>query len=81
MTLQNKLQQLNTVLTSLKTKIQTKLQTLNQQITSANQNLNQKTTALNETNHKLELSAKENSENEKVLEQLLKEFKELEASL
>jgi hypothetical protein len=39
------------------------------------------TQKLNESNHKLELSAKENSENEKVLEQLLKEMQELEKEL
>jgi hypothetical protein len=37
--------------------------------------------ALNESNRKLETALKENSENEKVLEQLLKEFKDLEREL
>jgi len=57
-------------LTTLKNKITTKLAT--QQAT-----INQTQTKLNESNRKLELVSKENSENEKVLEQLLKEFKEL----
>ena len=39
--------------------------------------LAQKDNSLSESNRKLELSVKENSENEKVLETLLKEFKEL----
>jgi hypothetical protein len=43
--------------------------------------LDQKTNQFNELNHKLELTVKENSENEKVLETLLKEFKELEGEL
>ena len=74
MTLKDKLTQLSTALTSLSTKIKTKLQTQQQTLT-------QTQTKLNEVNHKLELTAKENSENEKVLDQLLKEFKALEASL
>ena len=74
MTLKDKLNQLSTAWSSLNTKIKTKLQTQQQTLT-------QTQTKLNETNHKLELTAKENSENEKVLGQLLKEFKELEASL
>jgi hypothetical protein len=56
--------------TNLKTKITTKLQANQQTITETN-------TKLTESNRKLELSVKENSENEKVLETLLKEFKEL----
>jgi hypothetical protein len=63
--------------TTLKSKITTKLQT--QQKT-----IRETTTKLNESNHQLELVSKEtklleaqNSENEKVLETLLKEFKEL----
>ena len=59
---------------SLKEKIRTKLQSNQQTIT-------QTTQKLNESNHKLETTLKENSENEKVLEQLLKEFKELGESL
>jgi septal ring factor EnvC (AmiA/AmiB activator) len=51
---------------TLKEKIKTKLSTLTET-----------TTKLNESNHKLELSLKENSENEEVLKTLLKEFKEL----
>ncbi|CAI2200570.1 753_t:CDS:2, partial [Funneliformis geosporum] len=39
--------------------------------------ITEKNTKLTESNRKLETVTKENSENEKVLEQLLKEFKEL----
>jgi len=74
MSVKDKLTQLTSAWSTLQTKIKTKLQTQQQTLT-------QTTTKLNETNHKLELTAKENSENEKVLEQLLKEFKELESSL
>ena len=74
MTLKNKLQQLSTAFTALKTKIKTKLQTQQKSLTET-------TTQLNESNHKLELQLKENSENEKVLEQLAKEFEELSKEL
>jgi hypothetical protein len=70
MTLKDKLQQLTTSFTSLKTKIKTKLQSQQQTIT-------QTQTKLNEANHKLELSLKETNENEQVLATLLKEFEEL----
>jgi len=70
MAIKEKLTQLNTEFTTLKTKLRTKLQTDQKTITETNQKLN-------ESNRKLELSAKENSENEKVLETLLKEIKEL----
>jgi len=70
MTLKEKLTQLNSEFSSLKTKIKTKLE-LNQKTMTEN------TQKLNESNQKLELQIKENSENEKVLETLLKEFKEL----
>ena len=56
---------------TLKEKIRTRLATDKKTITETQ-------TKLNQTNHKLELTAKENAENEKVLEQLLKEFTELE---
>jgi hypothetical protein len=65
--LKDKLEQLNNAFTTLKEKIKNKLE------------LQQKT--LNESNHKLETTLKENQENEKVLEQLAKEFKELEEEL
>ncbi len=72
--LQDQLELLNQEFTALKDKIKTKL-------ASQAKTLTETTQKLNETNHKLELLMKENSENEKVLEQLLREFKELEASL
>ena len=68
--LKNKLELLHKEFTTLKNKITTKLATQQQTITET-------TTKLQESNHKLELISKENSENEQVLEQLLKEFQEL----
>jgi hypothetical protein len=70
MTLKEKLQQLSTEFTSLKQKITLNLQQKVQTITETN-------SKLSESNRQLELQVKENSENEKVLEKLLKEFKEL----
>ena len=70
MALKQQLELLTKEFTTLKTKIKTKLQTQSQTIT-------QTQTKLNESQHKLELQMKENSENEKVLETLLKEFEEL----
>jgi len=67
MTLKEKLTQLKNAWDSLQTKIKTKLQ--------------QQQKSLNETTQKLELTLKENSENESVLTQLLSEFKELEKEL
>jgi len=74
MSLKEKLEQLKQEFTNLKNKITTKLQANQQTITQITQ-------TKNETANKLELSVKENSENEKVLTQLLKEFKELMESL
>jgi len=72
--LKDQLQLLIKEFTTLKEKIKTKLHSQAQTITDT-------TTKLNESNHKLELQLKENSENEKVSETLLKEFKELEQEL
>ena len=72
--MKQKLEQLLTAFRNLSPKIKTKLASDKQTITETTQKLN-------ESNHKLELQAKENSENEKVLEQLLKEFQELEKEL
>ena len=74
MTLKNKLEQLNNAWTQLAEKVKTKLAQNHQALT-------QKTNQLNETNHKLELLSKENSENEKTLETLLKEFEALAKEL
>jgi hypothetical protein len=74
MSLKEKLELLKTEFTNLKTKITQKLQTKENTIT-------QTQTKLTESNRKLELSVKENSANEKVLETLLKEFKELAEQL
>jgi len=65
--LKNQLELLQQEFTSLKEKIKTKLQALQGKC--------------DETNRELELQRKDNQENEAVLEQLLKEFKELEAEL
>lgn len=72
--LKNKLELLQKEFTTLKNKITTKLATQQQTITETNQKLT-------ETNRQLELISKENSENEKVLETLLQEFKELTEQL
>ena len=72
--MKEKINQLTTALRGLKTKITNFKQ---EQQTALNQAQNQ----VNEINHKLELSFKENKENEAVLERLLKEFKELEESI
>ena len=74
MALKEQLELLSKELNTLKTKIRTRLATDKKTITETTQKLN-------ESNHKLELTTKENSENEKVLEQLLKEFTELEKEL
>ena len=81
MTLKEKLQTVLQEFTTLKTKITTKLSQKDNTIT-------QTQTKLTESNRKLETITKEtklleaqNSENEKVLTQLLKEFKELGESL
>lgn len=70
MTIKEKLLQVKTEFTTLKQKITAKFQAQQQTITDTNQRLN-------ESNRQLELQIKENAENEKVLEQLLKEMKEL----
>lgn len=70
MTLKQQIELLNKEFTTLKQKLAAKLQTNQQTITNTNQQLQ-------ESNRKLELQMKENGENEKVLEKLIKEFKEL----
>ena len=72
--LKEKLQQLQTSLTSLKKKL---TNFKNQK----DQALNTAQTNLNESNNKLELSLKDQADNEAILEQLLKEMGELEESL
>ena len=74
MTLKDQLTQLTSAFTSLKTKLKTKLET-------NKKSLQETTQKLNESNHKLELSLKESSENEQVLATLLKEFEELSKEL
>ena len=72
--LKDQLELLTKELNSLKEKITAKL-------TQKDNTITESSTKLQESNRKLELSVKENSENEKVLTQLLKEFKELGESL
>ena len=72
--LKDQLQLLIQEFTTLKQKIKTKLH-------SQSQTIAETTTKLNESNHKLELQLKENSENEKVLTQLAQEFEELSKEL
>ena len=74
MALKDQLELLIKEFSTLKEKIRTRLATDKKTITETQ-------TKLNQTNHKLELTAKENAENEKVLAQLLKEFTELEKEL
>lgn len=68
--LKDKLDQLNTAFTTLKTKITQKLATQQKSLQETNQKLQ-------ESQHQLELTLKENSANEQVLATLLKEFQEL----
>ena len=68
--LKQKLELLNKEFTTLKEKITTKLQQKDNTITETN-------TKLQESNRQVETLTKENTANEKVLETLLKEFKEL----
>ncbi len=68
--LKDQLELLQKEFTTLKQKITTKLQANQQTITETNNKLA-------ESNRKLETTLKENTENEQVLEQLLKEFQEL----
>jgi phosphatidate phosphatase APP1 len=72
--LKNQLQLLNKEFAALRTKITNKLQAQQQTITET-------TGKLNESNRKLELSMKEQSENERVLEKLAEEMKELAETL
>jgi hypothetical protein len=72
--LKAKLELLQKEFTTLKNKITTKLAAQQQTITETNQKLQ-------ESNRQLETTLKENSANEQVLEQLLKEFQELSQTL
>jgi len=68
--MKDKIQQLHTEFTKLKEKILAKINQQGEAIT-------QKDQALIESSKRIELQAKDNSENERVLEQLLTEFREL----
>jgi predicted transcriptional regulator len=68
--IKDQLELLKTEFTNLKNKITQKLQAKDKTISETN-------TKLADSNRKVEEVSKENSENEKVLEQLLKEMKEL----
>ena len=70
MTFKQKLTQFSQAWQALKTKITTKLTNQTKTITETNTKLNESQQRLQQSQHKLELQAKENSENEKVLEVL-----------
>ncbi|WNE40237.1 MAG: hypothetical protein GBAus27B_000304 [Mycoplasmataceae bacterium] len=74
MTLKNKLEQLTTEFTNLKEKILNKLALKNETIQAEKD-------SKQETVRQLEITIKDNSENEKVLTTLLKEFQELNKQL
>ncbi|CAJ0890194.1 10204_t:CDS:2 [Entrophospora sp. SA101] len=75
MTVKNQLELLQKEFTALKSKITTKLQ-------QKDQALQETTTKLQTSTRQLETTLKENTENEKFLTQLIKEFQELkEAAL
>ncbi|WNE40167.1 MAG: hypothetical protein GBAus27B_000234 [Mycoplasmataceae bacterium] len=74
MTIKEILTQINQEFTNLKDKITAKLQTKDTII-------QEEKTKSQENIHKLEVTLKENSENEKVLETLLQEFKEFAQQL
>ena len=81
MSLKNKLEALNNAWTQLAEVVKKKFQVLQSKCDESNRKLE---TALKESQRLAELlnkSEQENSENEKVLEQLLKEFKELAGEL
>ena len=81
MTFKDKLNQLSQTCLSIKNKLVKLKDNFTRQLAQKETALTQKTTQLQETNRKLELSAKERAEDEKVLDVLLKEMKELEESL
>jgi hypothetical protein len=75
--LKDKLELLNKEFNLLKEKIKVKLQTKDNQVKQKEQELVKVKEEKQKTAHQLELCLKENQENEKVLAQLLGEFKEL----
>ena len=81
MAFKEKLQQISQTFLSLKTKIVKLQDNFTKQLASKDSALTKKTNQFNETARKLELSAKESKENENILDQLLKEMRELEGSL
>ena len=81
MAFKEKLQQISQTFLSLKTKIVKLQDNFTKQLASKDQALTNKTNQFNETSRKLELSAKESKESENILDQLLKEMKDLESSL
>lgn len=76
--MKEKINQLTTALRGLKTKITNFKQEQQTALNQAQNQVNERSQLLEQANHKLELSFKEN---EAVLERLLKEFKELEESI
>ena len=81
MTLKNKLEILNKEWTSLVNKIKSKLNQKDQTITNTQQQVTNLNNALSEANKKQKTLTDENSANENILNQLIKEMSELSQSL
>jgi hypothetical protein len=79
--LKEKLNEFSRLFVSLKNKLARLQQNFTHQLHQKDTALTAKTNQFNELSRKLELSAKEQSENEKILDVLLKEMRELEESL
>jgi hypothetical protein len=79
--LKEKLNQLHTSLTNLKEKLVKFKEQTTLKLNDSQSELSDLRSKCEKTNHKLELSLKEQKDNERVLEQLLKEMGELEESL
>lgn len=79
--LKEKLNEFQRLFTSLKNKLANLKANFTQQLHQKDTALTTKTNQFNETVRKLELSLKQETDNEKILDTLLKEMKELEQSL
>lgn len=79
--MKEKIQEFSRLFVSLKNKLERLKQNFTQQLHQKDTALTAKTNQFNELSRKLELSAKETAENEKILDVLLKEMRELEESL
>lgn len=81
MTLEQKLEALNKEWTALTAKIKSKLQQKDQTITNTQQQVTNLNNALQEANKKHKTLTDENTLNENILNQLIKEMSELSQSL